>query len=160
MMTATVDKWPMTYDRTLADMLSDAIAAKARELGHDYSYRDLEHDSDVSYSYVSKVLRRGQRPSREIIAAWSSALRPYLPLSDALLAAGYLPNDDDPRSSIARRLWHLTPDALALLSAAIRDELAKGKPRTDADARQLRAALDELEQRGNPERRDDEERSE
>jgi hypothetical protein len=99
----------MTTERTLGEMLQEALARKASDLGR-YSYRDLERDSKVNYSYVSKAIS-GRRPSREVIHAWSQALSPYLPEDEALVAAGYLP-EVGRRASALRRLAHLPVDAL------------------------------------------------
>ena len=87
----------------VGEMLQEAMRRKANELGGQYSYRDLERDSGVNYSYASKVIHGTQRPSRDVVHAWSRALAPYLPLDEALVAAGYLPTD----SRKARVIEHI-----------------------------------------------------
>ncbi len=72
-------------------LLRTALAAKASEFGGRYTYRQLALDSDVDYSYVSKVLRERRRPSEQVLAAWSRALAPHFPLDVALVDAGYGP---------------------------------------------------------------------
>jgi hypothetical protein len=71
-------------------LLAEAIRRKAQETGR-YSLRDLQRDSGNDFTYPSKVIRMGLTPSREAIEAWSRALHPYLPLEEALIAAGYIP---------------------------------------------------------------------
>lgn len=92
-------------------MLREALRAKSQELGREYSYRDLERDSGVNYSYVSKVVH-GTRPSRAIVRAWSEALTPYFPLDAALVAAGHAP-EDPRRANIMRHIAELPGKALA-----------------------------------------------
>lgn len=100
----------VTEAAELARLLREAIDAKSREVGARYTYRDLGRDSGIDFSYAAKVINEGRQPSREIIRAWARALRPYLPLDQALVAAGYLP--DDPQAAGAmRRLMQRIDDA-------------------------------------------------
>lgn len=81
----------------------EALEAKAREVGGKYSYRDLERDSGVNYSYVSKV-KGGEIPSKQVLLAWSQALGPHFPYEEALISAGYLPDDAGLRQIVRRLL--------------------------------------------------------
>src|SRR5579883_3156501 len=97
-------------------MLREAMQQKARALGQRrYTYRELERDSGVHFTYAQKAVRYGIVPRQEIIAAWSRALAPYFPLDEALLAAGYLPNDPEKRRAI-QRIWRLPAKALNTLA--------------------------------------------
>ena len=103
---------------TLAELLTTAMQAKARELGvKRYAYRDLGRDAQVDFSYAQKTIQYGRSPSAAIIRAWAKALAPYLPLDDALLAGGYLP-DDPERMTIVRRLLRYSADQLNRLAEA------------------------------------------
>jgi hypothetical protein len=77
----------------LGPLLRQAMEARSRDLGSRYTYRDLERDSRVSFTYAAKLAQAEniRRPSREVVEALSRALAPYLPLDDALVASGYLP---------------------------------------------------------------------
>lgn len=96
----------MVDEDTLADLLTEAMRAKARDLGREkYTYRDLGVDAQVDYSYAQKTVKYGRVPSRDIIRAWAVALHPHFPLDEALVAAGYTPDG---------------PEQLAFLRAAVR----------------------------------------
>lgn len=76
-------------------MIAEALRAKSLELGEEYSYRDLERDTGVTYSYVSKVVNGKANPSRKVLRKWARALHPYLHLDAALAMGGYLPDDPE-----------------------------------------------------------------
>jgi len=81
-------------------MLLEALEAKSREVGRKYSYRDLERDSGVNYSLVSKVVRGKSPASREALEAWGKALHPHLQIDLALVEAGFLPETPSLRLQI------------------------------------------------------------
>lgn len=78
---------------TVGHLLEQALRAKTAELGEEYSYRDLERDSGVNFSYASKVIRGGLKPSSAVIKAWARALYPHFPEDQAMLAAGHVPDN-------------------------------------------------------------------
>jgi transcriptional regulator with XRE-family HTH domain len=84
-------------------MLAEALRAKSIEIGEDYSYRDLQRDTGVNYSYVSKVVNGKAKPSRTVLRKWARALAPYLQLDAALIWSGYLP-DDPEKAGIFREM--------------------------------------------------------
>ncbi len=129
-------------------MLLEAIAAKKRELGR-YPYRQLEEDSGVSFSYVSKA-KRGKVPSREILLAWSEALAPHFPYDEALVQAGYLPDDDGIRQ-IVRGLMTATSDVRRRVERELGFHLFTDQPkheRTSAMRRQSRTKRGQQRQGG------------
>ncbi|HXI17023.1 MAG TPA: hypothetical protein VNM48_11690, partial [Chloroflexota bacterium] len=81
-------------------MLLEALEAKSREQGRKYSYRDLERDSGINYSLVSKVVRGKAPASKEAIVAWGHALHPHLPVDVALMDAGFMPESPSLREQL------------------------------------------------------------
>lgn len=81
-------------------MLQEALRLKSLEQGYKYTYRQLEADSDTSYSYVSKVIKGERQPSPEVLEAWSKALHPYFPLDVALVSVGLVPANPQKRAFV------------------------------------------------------------
>ncbi len=100
------------------DLLTEAMRRKAAANGGVYSLHDLEADSRVSFSYISKVRRGLRHPSPDVIAALSRALDPYLPLDEALLTAGYAPRSP----SVLRRILNSITDQM-LRDVPVKDDL-------------------------------------
>lgn len=117
----------------MGSLLLEAMRRKAEEVGGEYSYRDLDRDSQVHFTYAQKVVAGTRQPSRKVIEAWSRALRPYLPLHEALVAAGYLPGDGETASILAdfaRRSNSWLREARRYL-----DDVARGAVKDEPDDR-------------------------
>ncbi len=128
----------------LSPMLREAMQQKARALGQRrYTYRELERDSGVHFTYAQKAIKHGLRPSREIITSWSKALAPYFPLDEALIAAGYLPDDPAKRRAI-QRIWRLPADALNALA----ERAALGSAQFEVTLQEPEAERDQQDQHG------------
>lgn len=108
-------------------LLLEAMARKGAETGARYSYRDLERDSGVNYSHAARVVRGGRRPSRELVESLANALRPYLPLDQALIAAGYLPESERGRD-LVRQLWPQLQRASEEVERRLRMVFLEGVP--------------------------------
>lgn len=115
-------------DRGVGTMIAEALRAKSLELGEEYSYRDLERDTGVSYSYVSKVVHGKANPSRAVLRKWATALKPYLELDAALIWGGYLP-DDPEKAGIFREMAGWTRDQWrTVMERRARMTLLEGAP--------------------------------
>ena len=116
-------------------MLKEALAAKSAELGRKYTYRHLADDSQVDYSYVSKILRGKSRPSEQVLKAWSEALKPHFPLDIALVSAGYTPASKEKRR-LTRRIAEAPAQFVTELEHeinALLERLTGQKPREEDD---------------------------
>src|SRR6476660_8108510 len=82
---------PDGEELTVAALLRQAMQRRATELGGTYSYRDLQRDSSIHFSYLNRIARGGFRPSRKILVRLHQALGEYFPLEEAMVASGYVP---------------------------------------------------------------------
>ncbi|HZU77212.1 MAG TPA: hypothetical protein VFA70_10640, partial [Dehalococcoidia bacterium] len=72
----------------------------------------LAADSGVGASFAGKAVRGVRVPSRAVVEAWALALMPYLPLDEALAAAGF---GRPSRDAILQRLASLSTEQLDTL---------------------------------------------
>lgn len=95
---------PMNQPPRVNAMLREALRAKGEEQGYKYTYRQLAEATGgtVHWTYVGKVITGKRRPTPEILKAWAKALHPYFPLDDALMAAGYMPENQGLSDTLRR----------------------------------------------------------
>ncbi len=93
-------------------LLARAMREKGRARGRRYTFKDLAADSGVGASFAGKAVRGVRVPSRAVVEAWALALMPYLPLDEALAAAGF---GRPSRDAILQRLASLSTEQLDTL---------------------------------------------
>ena len=128
--------------RGVGTMIAEALRAKSIELGKEYSYRDLQRDTGVHYSYVSKVVHGKGKPSREVLRKWARALSPYLQLDAALIWSGYLPDDPD-KAGIFREMAGWSRDQWrTVMERRARMSLLEGNPSEDQSDEEAESEAD------------------